>query len=442
MECHLELFLEGAWRTAARASPLGDSAALGSSGPTHLDYEIEYSLPRLDRTGLEAVSCRYPVSLELHRLERWPAFLLDLLPSGAPRRYWLGHLGLDDQPASHWPLLLAGAGNPPGNLRVREAAPPPPEGAHAGFEYEEVVATAPEFIEYAFRHGAPLAGSTAVQGDAPKLLLTQDTAGRWHADGALPDERASVHWILKLPRGRQEADRIILRHEAVYSRVARAAGLRVYAPSRHDRDILFVPRFDRAPARPRGGDVGGVPFPPRHMGGVVRHGLESLASLAGLTRFGERPPHETLCRAIARHCTEPRAEVAEYVLRDVLNLALGNTDNHPRNTAVLKLAGGRVLLAPIYDLAPMFMDPQMIPRACRWEGEQHGRPDWVEVVRQLADSELVEPDFGRRLAAFGRVVATLPGELAEAGADGDLILRLVPGIERLAADLRVLEQDR
>ncbi|WP_269084834.1 HipA domain-containing protein [Pseudomonas sp. HUK17] len=35
----------------------------------------------------------------------------------------------------------------------------------------------------------------------------------------------------------------------------------------------------------------------------------------------------------------------------------GNTDNHGRNTAILRDGEG-VWLAPIYDLAPMVMDEQ------------------------------------------------------------------------------------
>lgn len=46
-----------------------------------------------------------------------------------------------------------------------------------------------------------------------------------------------------------------------------------------------------------------------------------------------------------------------YMLRDILNLALRNTDNHGRNAAVLR-TGGQVGLSPIFDFAPMFLDPE------------------------------------------------------------------------------------
>jgi len=64
---------------------------------------------------------------------------------------------------------------------------------HLGFTYTVVVQRQEDFIEYAWQHGAPVAGSSGAQGDAPKFLLTQDKQQRWHGDGALPNSDWHQH---------------------------------------------------------------------------------------------------------------------------------------------------------------------------------------------------------------------------------------------------------
>lgn len=49
--------------------------------------------------------------------------------------------------------------------------------------------------------------------------------------------------------------------------------------------------------------------------------------------------------------------IFEYLQRDLLNQILGNSDNHGRNTSILRNGTG-LKLAPIYDLAPMVMDDE------------------------------------------------------------------------------------
>ena len=53
----------------------------------------------------------------------------------------------------------------------------------------DVLERAESFIEYARSQGASIAGGSGAAGDAPKFLLREDDAGRWHADGAGPDAR-------------------------------------------------------------------------------------------------------------------------------------------------------------------------------------------------------------------------------------------------------------
>ena len=76
-----------------------------------------------------------------------------------------------------------------------------------------------------------------------------------------------------------------------------------------------------------------------------------------MAQFGYVAAHEEYLAAIKRFCTDPAAETVEYVLRDVLNLAMGNPDNHGRNTALQKAPDGWIGLTPLFDFTPMRLDP-------------------------------------------------------------------------------------
>lgn len=188
MKCEIEIFHHDKWRLAASFAVSEGQVEKGYKGAGRFVYDLHYALEHLDKNDYCAVSCLYPVTFEFDTLSTWPPFLLDLLPSGAGRRAILNQLNMPEQgPISDWPLLLYGGGNPIGNLRIKQDNDKNDNFIlHPGFEQSEIVARAEKFIEYAHGHGAPVAGSSGVQGDAPKFLLTQDRMGHWHADGALP----------------------------------------------------------------------------------------------------------------------------------------------------------------------------------------------------------------------------------------------------------------
>ena len=53
---------------------------------------------------------------------------------------------------------------------------------------------------------------------------------------------------------------------------------------------------------------------------------------------------------------------------------------------MLRHAAGQIALAPIYDLAPMMMDPEGIARTTRWPGPiEHGGMDWHAACVALQD---------------------------------------------------------
>jgi serine/threonine protein kinase HipA of HipAB toxin-antitoxin module len=209
----------------------------------------------------------------------------------------------------------------------------------------EVSARVEEFSEHLAQHGLFVAGSSGVQGEWPKLLLTQDRQGLLHLDHVLGDEDAARHFIVKFSRGSDAALAQILRHEPVYMDLARRLGLRVHAPLQLEGRVLFIPRFDRRVVAAGAGQV------------VERLAQESIASLTGYSGFDGVPSHDEVCRALVARCSDPQAEVLEYLRRDVANLALGNKDNHARNTALQRDFSGQVRLTPLFDFAPMYLHP-------------------------------------------------------------------------------------
>jgi serine/threonine-protein kinase HipA len=396
---------------------------------TYLEYDPDFIIGRGD-SPLHRVGMLYPVNFEMYSPHAWPAFLFDILPSGAGRRVWLRRMGISersDGQENNWALLLKGSGNPPGNIRILQAAIAAPETPHAGFTIDEIVEKNADFIEYAEAMGAVVTGATDIPGDAPKFMLVRDHSGRWHPDGGLPDSLVAASYILKFPRGKDRRDYLILRNEAQYYEVARRFGVRCAASLQFRNDSLLIPRFDRTTLD----------------GKLLRHGLETVCSVADIAGLGKRGDHPEFCRAIAGVATDPQVEIFEYLRRDILNTALRNVDNHGRNTAFLKRAGSKIELSPLYDFAPMFLDPAGIARASKWpDGVEAavGRPDWSKVTGLLA--ELVDPVATRRfLAQHAQTVRELPGIMKACGVEAEVINGVANRCDEIGSDLALLAKD-
>lgn len=419
--CGVELFAGGRWRLVGRIVVDDDARGYEGSGRFEYDWDwVDDHTKDLGATDARAVSCRYPIAFEVREEARWPAFVLDLLPSGAARGYWERRLGLPNGFGSDWQVLTRGGGNPPGNVRIAEAAAA--DGGpvdHAGFSRAEVIEKNDSFLEHAREHGAPVAGGSGAGGDSPKWLLREDLRGRWHADGALADERTKRAWLVKFPRSSRADDELVLRAEAGYLEVARSFGIRAGEALVWEKRCLFVPRFDRLT---KGGKVD-------------RLALESLCSLAGVTEYGAETAMPTLAGALATYSTDAAHDLEELVVRDVLNVALGNTDNHARNTAVLKDARGSVTLSPLYDFAPMFLDSKGIARVCRWPKEEQGFPDWNAVVDAVAAVGARPEAVRARLRALLPKVRALPRSMEAARVPAKVIERCATRIERVAEAL-------
>jgi len=399
--CTLQLHAAGAWHDVASVGLLGPQED-GWKAKTYSGYAVDWAFEHAGETDAHASCARWPVGIEALEQPHWPVFLIDMLPQGFGRQELLRRMGVPVTTgvSADWQLLMVGAGDPIGNLRVKEAAQwlEAHAGPLRGFTDDEVAQRGDEFSEYLASHGLFVAGSSGVQGEWPKILLTRADDGLLYLDHTLPDERAIEHYIVKFGRGTDRQLASILRNEAPYMDIASRLGLDVHAPLKLRERALFIPRFDR-----------------RVSGGVVtRLAQESIATLTGMPGFDAVPTHDQVCEALMRHCTNPQDAVLEYIKRDIANLAMLNKDNHARNTAVQRDFDGHIALTPVYDFAPMYLHPDGIARRIRWENNDDGQPDWHRVVDRVCE---LGPSLVTRAALVAGLKAMEPAlrEIAQHG---------------------------
>ena len=405
MNSIIQLHFNGTWHDAALIESEGRDRCTFEYLPDYVFGEIR-----------QPVSLKLPVDMRTRQpMGQCPAFLLDLVPQGNGRRYLIQNLGLKDSDDLILPLIQHGAFNPVGRLRLDTAVAYADKikddnvSLHRGFTLEEIVGRKDDFIENLSKHGMLGAGTTGLQGASAKFMLVKNHEGLWFIDSFIKDESdIASHWLMKLPRGRHETDLAILENEAAYIHVARACGLRTHGETSHRDGMLFVPRFDRV----------------MRDGKVIRLHQESLASLAGHQTFGIRPNHYDLVEAFLPHVTDQVGEVIEYVKRDLLNLALKNTDNHARNTAVQQLEDGTVQLTPVFDVAPMFLDREIIPRSSQWL-DKNGKV--IERFEDVIDGLPLEIGpkavVMQAVKAFAKVIEKLPQTMDQCGVDTYIIER-------------------
>jgi serine/threonine-protein kinase HipA len=401
--CTIQIFLHGEWQPIARFTPTPDQIPLGYAGcGGYLEYDAQYVSEFImhgDKIYRPRVSLPTPIDFLAIRHDRWPAFLLDLVPTGAGRQGWLSRLNLKDNRTSDWNLLTQGACYPVGWLRVVAGDGDESTGTEehtVGFTRDEVAVRDENFLEYMIDRGASVTGSSDVQGESPKLLLTEDEEGLLHADGALLDHRARQHWLVKFSRSKNDRERQILQNEGAYLHLANRFQADVHnikGVELHQGRALFIPRFDRNCTSDHK---------------VLRFGLESFASAAGIAEFGVAAQHEDFCNLITRYSSTPADDLLEYLRRDVLNVCFGNPDNHARNHAFIKRADGDVRLSPLYDFAPMFLSEEGYARVIRWGNglERMAQPDWTKVGSFVASLEQ-GPGAEQIAAMFGFIAQQL-----------------------------------
>lgn len=435
MDLDIEVFFGGAWHDAAVVGL--DSPDMGYVGSADVSYDPRYFIKHAaldfgeDRfTGdIRAVSVNYPVDLVNRYTDRWPAFLLDMIPQGHARRKLAQVMKLDENArSSDLPLLLRSAGHTVGNLRVSQAYAQERERLHGivrvGVTEDDILDKSDRFNEVVDRFAMLASGSSGLQGEWPKVAMTLAADGLYYPDPLVEDSEAEGHYIVKLLRSNKEADLDILSGEAVYSAVAEKIGLNVSGVSSYRNGALMIPRFDRA----------------FRDGRLVRNGQESFVSALGISEFGYVGTHEAYIDMLKRFSSQPFEDIAEYVKRDIANLALGNSDNHGRNTAMGKYEDGSIGLTPLYDFAPMKLAPETVMRSTNWECmrclHRQANPDWRVVCDTIFPGGDEADRLMQTLIEFGQVLEHAPKFAEELGA-GRNIARAMRACEQICQDLAI-----
>ena len=435
----VQIFVQEEWRDAAEVAFYDADAGIpGGAVFNYLsDYFFDYGAAGFaedaPERGYLAVSIACPLIVAPTRAERWPAFLLDMMPQGEGRERLLKELGFaarEQSPKADFPLLVRAAAGPIGNLRIKEAAAAEAERLVdievTGIEMSDVVDRTDRFRNFVERFGLLASSASSVQGAWPKMLLTRAEDGLWYPDAPVPAARARDHVIVKLLRNNTESDRRILAAEAPYLEIARRLGLRVARPLEAHRNAVVIPRFDRevTPA------------------GVTRRGQESMTSALGVADFGHTTSHEAYLDVIKDVSVNPREDVIEYVKRDVLNMAMGNPDNHGRNTALQKRVDGTVSLTPLFDFTPMRLDEEGVVRSTRWECLQRNelQPNWAVVCEAAAEGVMPKEELARELLALAPLLRELPRIADDAGLDPDTFDQACGRHTEITATLDELER--
>lgn len=385
----LQAYIDEQWQDIAKLTFSADYAL------KELLYLYDFS--KVLQDNHYAVSLNLPITLyPIPAKNGWFSFLDDIIPAGASRRYWIEKLDLRYLPTAeqNYQLLKQGTIAPIGHLRIKQAVSCVPKLAtERYFSLDEVKDRHSDFLDYANQHGAMAGGATGAGGEAPKLLLRRTLDDQIWIDNLQTAEQADdAYYLVKFPRGqRSPIDCDILRAEFHYYHelatlglnTIDTAGMRLEEGERYP--SLWLPRFDivRNP-----------------QGKMQRYAMESVYSMLGkgagsllehqqtIITLIEKIDHSFLTQSGFKF--DHSAFVKEWVKRDLLNIAFGNSDNHGRNTAFLR-DGQKIWLAPIYDFAPMKADPEGIPRSTTWKiFELGGEYRFESIAESLA--KWCEPD--------------------------------------------------
>ncbi len=440
----IQLFNDGQWRDAAVLDIPEPKA--GRLGLATLSYHPQsYALEFMGRDDQQACSLALPVDLmQTYRSKPWFGFLDDIMPAGASRRYWVNYLGIGNLPSleQDYQLLAKGTIAPVGNMRIKESLPPKVNGSQLTqmrFSLQDVVERNTDFLEYAQAMGAASGGATGAGGEAPKLLVRSSVNNEIWIDTYQDDvSNQDQHYLVKFPRGNRTAiDCEILRAEFHYYHELQSLGVETINTHKmkllegEQYPSLWLPRFD-------------VEF---IEGQQHRYGLESIYSVLGKAPGSYLNHFEVLRDLVdllnSQYAVTEQGKqfdqqkfVIEWVKRDFLNVVFGNSDNHGRNTSLIKRPTG-ICLAPVYDFAPMKIDPEGVVRSTLWGSpyEEGGRFDWIAIARVLSD--MAEPDaIISELKATAIKLNGLLERLYERGVSLDILKAPIFGFQFLGQKLK------
>lgn len=413
----LQVFLDAQWQDMALLSFDKKSYEF-----IELNYLPEYAFDHLELTDHYACSIHYPVHF-FQDSSDYAYFLDDIMPAGASRTYWVNHLNLKglNIHRQNYELLKCGAIAPIGNLRIKEAyeriLPNLPKNQHY-YSLDDVINRDVNFLTDCQEQGMIVSGATGAGGEAPKILLRyHQQQGVWIDNQQLGD-CYDDYYLVKYPRGNKTAiDCDILRAEYHYYQELENMGFRTIETTKMRLEegqhypSLWLPRFD-------------VFYD--EQGNFQRYAVESVYSMmkksAGTSLKHENCIHYIIDLINKNNLAfDVQGFVIEWLRRDLLNIAFGNSDNHGRNTAFLRYKN-EIKLAPIYDFAPMKADPDGIVRTIKWQTplELGGEFDFEQICQSL-DTYIEPTQLHQALQETAEQLIDLKTRLKKRGVPKDIL---------------------
>jgi serine/threonine-protein kinase HipA len=300
---------------------------------------LRFTTSALGRWGVGARPLSYSLPLTDRRVESraLDAWLDNLLPEGPVRssleRRYRVRPGDALELLSHVGYECAGA------VRFVRPGVEPPTGFQRDLrpdEVDEIVADLPTI-----NPPDELAVTASLGGVQAKVLLTRTATGwAWPADGAM-----SSHIIKPEPTTPDTPVPEVIEYEEWALRLARRAGVAAADASLESfggRRALVVERYDRDRARR-----------------IHQEDFAQSLGLAASDKYegrGREPGRlETIARGPAEYASSPRDFRTNLLAAVTFNLVIGNGDAHAKNYSTVIGTDGQYELAPLYDVAPVFL---------------------------------------------------------------------------------------
>ncbi|TEW52179.1 type II toxin-antitoxin system HipA family toxin [Psychromonas algicola] len=442
-ELTVQAFIDNAWKDIAKIIfPKNTDYTFDA---TEVHYESDYATQNLFADDHHAVSINHPVQLFFDDggQQGWLKFIDDIIPSGSSRKYWLTQIDTEGMSANQqkFVLLAYGAISPIGNLRIKESIEAVTKVPTQYFEVSEVANRGADFLSYAQTRGAAAGGATGAGGEAPKLLLRRSKNDAVWIDTYQENTNINdMYYLVKFPRGNRSGidDAVLVAEYHYYHELTDmgfstipVADMKLEEGDNHH--SLWLPRFD---------------ITTQADGTTKRYAMESVYSML------KKPPgtildHGETIRELIALITESNtvkekdllfdveAFIIEWVRRDLLNIAFGNSDNHGRNTSFYRDEKG-IRLTPIYDFAPMKADPEGIPRTTKWAApdlELGGDFNFINIAHSLSD--LIDPEvLMNELKVTARQLVGLKQRLIDRGVPEQIINMPIFGFDFLDQKLQ------
>jgi len=270
-------------------------------------------------------------------------------------------------------------------------------------------------------------GQFSLAGAQPKIALLFDGA-RW----GIPSGRVPTTHILKPPAlkeldGFAENEHVCLRLAAAMGLPTARSEVRRFA----DQAAIVVERYDRV----------------RLGGELVRLHQEDFCQALGIppqTKYESQggPSAASIIHLVQERSADVDADVATLVAALALNWVIGGTDAHAKNYSHIMQPGGRIRLAPLYDLVSLLPYAEgrgpRVALAMKIGGEYRmravGRRNWERLARDIGAAPEAVVDLVRELVeALPDALAAVRTEAAADGLDHPVLARLQTAVASNAA---------